>query len=160
MRSENGVIVQIGEKVLKFGGYYNLSKNPAAAKSASIERSVKRSMFTGKKVVVVTMYMDTCGFLPEDTLRFTMRVQNPKCLPYKMSAQLLQKVIYTISGTKKTTVAIVGNAEKEVNEPESENIWDGSFKVHKGISPTYVGKNSMYVVSHILQVRIIVRSFS
>lgn len=152
MRSENGYIVLIGEKILKFGGYYNLSRNLEAAKSATIERSVKRSMFTGKKLVIVTLNLETCGYLPEDMVRFSMRVQNPKCLPYKSSVQLLQKIIYAVKGTKKTTVAIVGSADKEVNEPESETVWDGSFKVHKGVSPTYIGRHQMYVVTHIVQV--------
>lgn len=155
MSSENGVIVQIGEKVLKFGGYYNLSLNSAASRPAVLERSVKRSMFSGKKLVNVKLKVDSCGYLPEEVLRFTLEVQNPKCLPYKMSVQLLQKVAYAVDGTKKTTVAIVGSADKEVAEPESETSWDGSFKIHKMASATYVGKNAMYAVSHVVQVSIV-----
>jgi len=137
MKSETGILVQIGEKGLKFGGFYNLSQNPEVLKPATIERSVKRSIFTGKKLVIATLSLDNCGFMPDESLRFTMRVQNPKCLPFRMSVLLLQKVMYCINGTKKSTVAVLGNSDREVPEPDAETVWEGSVKVHKGASPNY-----------------------
>lgn len=153
MLSETGVLVQIGEKSLKFGGFYNLLSNANISKGILLERSVKKSMFKGKKVVSVKLKLDNRGFLPEEQLRFQMSIINPKCLPCKVSVSLLQKVIYAVNSNKKTTVATVGTAEKDIAEPVPETLWEGTLKIHKLASPTYSGKNPMYTVSHLVQVR-------
>jgi len=151
MRSENGFLVPIGDKILRFGGYHNLSQNIDALRPFEMVRSAKKSIFSNKKIVTATLHLESCGYLPDEDLPFTLCISNPRCLPLQMSMKLTQRVIYSVDGAKKTTVATLDEAVNEIMEPDCESIWVHALKIHKAASPSYC-IHPMYTVSHILQV--------
>lgn len=143
--------VQVAEKEVRFAGYHNLSQNPDALKPFEIERSVKKSIFSSKKMISANLKLDSCGYLPLEDLHFTLCIDNPKCLPLKMWITLNQRCSYNIDGAKKTTVAVLDSAATEVTEPGTEYAWQGALNVHKAAAPSYC-IHPMYTVSHVLQV--------
>lgn len=145
--------VSIGEKILKFQGYHNLSQNIDALKPIQVERSVKKSIFSSKKILRATLDLDSCGYLPLENLNFTLWITNPKCLPLKMWVTLHQRVVYNVDGAKKATIAVLDSLVHEITEPGSESMWVDTLKVHKAASPSYY-IHPMYTVSHTLQVKL------
>ncbi|CAL8111571.1 unnamed protein product [Orchesella dallaii] len=159
MRAENGFLVQIGERILRFGGYHNLSQNIDALRPIEIERSVKKSIFSSKKIVTANLHLESCGYLPEEDLPFTLCIRNPRCLPLQMSMKLNQRAIYSVDGSKKTTVATLDEAINEIFEPDCESTWVHTLKVHKAASPSYC-IHPMYTVTHILQYKVKIDDYS
>lgn len=124
--------VQIGEKELRFSGYFNLSQNLDALKPVEITRVVKKSIFSSKKLISCVLKLESCAYLPSESLPFTLCVfDNSKGLPLKLYISLNQRCIYNIDGAKKTTVAVLDSCEHEVNVPKKEYSWVTLKILHK-----------------------------
>lgn len=147
----SGLYVQVGEKTVRFQGYFNLSKNVDAVKPIHVERSVKKSIFSSKKMLTATLHVDSSGFLPSESVPFTLAIDNKKCLPLKMWISVNQRSIFNIDGAKKATVAVLASAVHQTDEANSQYAWVGTLNIHKASAPSYTG-HSMHTVTHSLQV--------
>lgn len=152
VKNETAAFVQVSDKSVRYPGYHNLLLNEEAPKAISLERTLKKSVFSKNKFVTAHFKIDKSGYLPDEQVPFTLTVQNPKCMAMgSIVVTLVQKINYNISGAAKTTTNTLDTAEYQVKEAKAEIDWHGKLKIKKRQIPTFT-LHPMYAVSHIVQV--------
>ncbi|ODN04983.1 pH-response regulator protein palF/RIM8 [Orchesella cincta] len=148
--------VEIGQRIVKFNGHYNLFNDEAAMTPVSVEKSLKTSVFARKKLLDLLLLVEKSGFLPGEIVTFSLSFKNLQCLPLQISVQLMQHLKYNATNRResiKRKVAILAKLERMYTNHMPECTWMDSLRIPEDQVPSFTC-HYMYNVAYCIQFKV------
>ena len=141
------VINIIASQLLYCPGKLDLLTEPSARQPINIERYFSKSFFSKKNSVKTELMVEQTGFLPGESLPFTLTLTNltGDITIMGLTLSLQSKVVYAAdSKTKTVTTTLTTKSFNDIESKVGETIWMDFLDIPHALHPSHGGIIGLY----------------